>query len=429
MAYNETDRGAKYAESAHYQADPRTWADNAAKEVESISKTPQPVFLTPALDYLGAVTMFKTNRTRQDYGCKRGTHLMKGAALLAGALALAACTSSIPAKHNAATEPTAAGTGQGEVTLVAYDSFPLSEETIAAFKKKTGYDLKVVKSGDGVELTNKIILTKDAPLGDAVFGMDNNTAQAAVKAGALADFTGQLAPSVTKARGAEKQLVPIDQGEVCVNYDIKYFQDKGLKPPATFDDLAAPAYQNLTVVQSPQTSTPGLAFMLATIKAKGENSWQNYWKALKANGVKVTDSWDTAFNADFTAGGNKNKSAAYPIMVSYASSPAWAVNEAGDATTIGNVPDTCYRQVEYAAVLQNAKNPEGAAALVKFLTEETAQKDLVENNYMYPVLDSVSLPEPLAKFGAPSGKAVSLDDKQVSEKREAWVRAWTEIMS
>ena len=91
--------------------------------------------------------------------------------------------------------------------------------------------------------------------------------------------------------------------------------------------------------------------------------------------------------------------------------------------------DTCYRQVEYAAVLQNAKNPEGAAALVKFLTEETAQKDLVENNYMYPVLDSVSLPEPLAKFGAPSGKAVSLDDKQVSEKREAWVRAWTEIMS
>lgn len=373
--------------------------------------------------------MFKTNPAPQGTATKPRKHLIRGAILMVGALALTACTSSIPAKHNATTNPTETGTAQGEVTLVAYDSFPLSDETIAAFKQETGYDLKIVKSGDGVELTNKIVLTKDAPLGDAVFGLDNNTAQAAVKAGALADFTGKLAPSVTKSRGEEKQLVPIDQGEVCLNYDIKYFQEKGLNPPTTFDDLTAPAYKNLTVVESPQTSTPGLAFMLATIKAKGESGWQNYWESLKANGVKVTDSWDTAFNADFTAGGNKNKSAAYPIMVSYASSPAWAVNEAGDATTIGNVPDTCYRQVEYAAVLQNAKNPEGAAALVKFLTEETAQKDLVENNYMYPVLDSVSLPAPLAKFGAPSGKAVSLDDTQVSEKREAWVRAWTEIMS
>lgn len=356
-----------------------------------------------------------------------GAGLVTGGIVLSAALALAGCTSSIPASKTAS--PSASeGSSNGTVTLVAYDSFPLSDETKAAFEKESGYKLNVVKSGDGVEMTNKVVLTKDAPLGDAVFGMDNNTAQDAVKAGALADFSEKLAPSVEKIRGEEKQLVPVDQGEVCVNYDIAYFKDKGLNPPASFDDLAAAPYKGLTVVESPQTSTPGLAFMLATVNAKGEAGWQEYWKSLKANGVKVVDSWDTAFNADFTAGGNENKSAAFPIMVSYASSPAWAVNEAGDASTIGNVPATCYSQTEYAAVLANAKNPEGAAALVKFLTEETAQKDLTENNYMYPVLDSVTLPEPLAKFGAPSGQAQSLDPVKVSENRENWVRSWTEIM-
>lgn len=372
--------------------------------------------------------MFKTKLVNRDIASRRVMRLMSGGLAICAAIALSACSSSLPANRTATVKLDKTASGQGEVTLVTYDSFPLSDESIAAFKQETGYDLKVVKSGDGVELTNKIVLTKDAPLGDAVFGLDNNTAGDVVKAEALQEFTGELAPSVAKLRGSEKQLVPVDQGEVCVNYDIAYFQEKGLKPPASFDDLIAQPYKKLTVVESPQSSTPGLAFLLATIKNKGQEGWQDYWKALKANGVKVVDSWDTAFNADFTAGSNGNNSAAYPIMVSYASSPAWAVNEAGDATTIGNVPSTCYRQVEYAGVLKNAKNPQGASALVEFLTQETAQKDLVENNYMYPVLSDVSLPTPLEKFGAPSGQAQALENQEVSQNRESWVRTWTEIM-
>lgn len=350
-------------------------------------------------------------------------------ALGVSAAMLAGCADSRPVE-DATTAPTKdnSETTSGTVTLLAYDSFPLSDETAAAFTEQTGYELKVVKNGDGVELTNKVVLTKDSPLGDAVFGFDNNTAQAAVKAGALADFTGKLAPSVQKLRGDSKQLVPVDKGEVCVNYDIAYFKDKKAQPPATFDDLIKPEFKNLTVVEDPRTSTPGLAFMLATVNAKGEAGWQDYWKSLKENGVKTVSSWDDAFNVDFTAGSNDNGNAAYPIMVSYASSPAWAVNEAGTETTIGNVPATCYQQVEYAGVLKGAKNPEGAAALVQFLTEEIAQKDLTENNYMYPVLDSVELPEPLAKFGAPSGQSVSLDSEDVVKNREAWVRSWAEIM-
>lgn len=344
------------------------------------------------------------------------------AALLAG------CSDSRPADSATSTPGTDKDTSSGTVTLVTYDSFPLSDETAAAFTDKTGYQLKVVKNGDGVELTNKLILTKDAPLGDAVFGFDNNTAQAAVDAGALADFTGKLAPSVQKLRGDSKQLVPVDRGEVCVNYDVAYFQKKGQQPPATFDDLAKPEYKNLTVVEDPRTSTPGLAFLLSTINAKGENGWMDYWKSLKENGVKAVSSWDDAFNVDFTAGSNDNGSAAYPIMVSYASSPAWAVSDDGSVSTIGNVPATCYQQIEYAGVLKGAKNPAGAAALVQFLTEETAQKDLTENNYMYPVLDSVQLPEPLAKFGAPSGQAAMLKVSDVVKNREAWVRSWASIM-
>ena len=86
------------------------------------------------------------------------------AALLAG------CSDSRPADSATSTPGTDQDKSSGTVTLVTYDSFPLSDETAAAFTDKTGYQLKVVKNGDGVELTNKLVLTKDAPLGDAVFG-------------------------------------------------------------------------------------------------------------------------------------------------------------------------------------------------------------------------------------------------------------------
>lgn len=350
------------------------------------------------------------------------------ALVAAAALSLGACASGTKNNSQASNEPISGE--KGSVNLVTYDSFALSEETLALFTKESGYQVKVIKSGDGVELANKLILTKGSPVADVVFGLDNNVSGQVNDADVIEAFTGKMPETGVDLKMLDsKNLVAVDYGQVCLNYDKSYFQDKSLNPPTSLDDLVKPDYRNLTVVEDPRTSTPGLAFFLSTIQAKGQDAWQPYWEQLKANGVKVASSWDDAFNADFTAGGNEGGAGAYPVMVSYASSPAWAVSKDGQSSTIGNVPETCYPQYEYAGVLKGAANPEGAQALVEFLLGNAAQRDLTENNYMYPIRKGVELPEPLAKFGAPiENKMQGLHPNEVATNRETWVRTWAELM-
>lgn len=314
------------------------------------------------------------------------------------------------------------------VKLVTYEAFALSDEAKAAFEKESGLKLEITAAGDGAELTNKLVLTKDAPLGDVAFGMDNNTAPAAAQAGVFADSGVSPEFDATYPEVGEG-LLPVDHSQVCLNYDIAWYQGKGLQPPASFDDLLKPEYKDQTVVLDPRNSTPGLAFMLATVKQFGNDGWGEYWQKLTANGAKVASGWSEAFAGDFTAGENESGAAAYPIMVSYASSPAWAVNDDLTASTIGNVPATCYEQVEYVGQLKGAANPEGAKKLIEFLTSAAGQSDLVANNYVYPTVKGVELPEALVKFGAPVEGAAVLDAAEVAQNREDWLRTWADAVA
>jgi thiamine transport system substrate-binding protein len=114
------------------------------------------------------------------------------------------------------------------------------------------------------------------------------------------------------------RALPVDYGDVCINYDKKYFEENNLAVPASFEDLVKPEYNGLLVVQSPATSSPGLAFMLAT-RAYFGDGFLDYWQSLKDNGVVVVDGWETAYYTNFSASSGQGPQ---PMVVSYASSPA-----------------------------------------------------------------------------------------------------------
>src|SRR3954452_19372904 len=144
---------------------------------------------------------------------------------------------------------------------------------MAEFKKKTGITVKIEPHGDAGELTNKLVLTKDHPLADGVFGIDNTFASRAVDEGILARYDAPQ-PASAKAfalqGGAGHDLTPIDYGDVCVNVDDTWFAKKKLTPPKTFADLADPTYKDLLVTPGATTSSPGLAFLAATIGSYGD---------------------------------------------------------------------------------------------------------------------------------------------------------------
>ncbi len=327
---------------------------------------------------------------------------------------------------SAAPDPTAYRcTANTAVTLLSHDSFSLSDELLAAFTAATGCTVTLVKSGDAGELTNKLVLTKNSPLGDVVFGIDNAFAGRAVSAGILAPYRPVLpkgADGYALPSAAADLLTPVDFGDVCVNVDTAWFTSHQVTPPATLDDLLTPAYRGLFVTPGASTSSPGFAFLLATIGAKGDG-WKDYWKALMANGAKITSGWTDAYEVDFTAGGKGSR----PIVLSYASSPPFTIPKGGSAPTTAALLDTCFRQVEYAGVLAGAKNPEGAKALVSYLLTKPVQESIPDAMYMFPVSGEAALPALWAQWAKVAPKPFAVAPEQIDANRDSWLRDWTDL--
>lgn len=330
---------------------------------------------------------------------------------------------------DAADQGDGGGAENTEVVLATHESWNVPAKLMKQFTRETGYTVRVEAAGDAGALTNKLVLTKGSPIADVAYGVDNTFASRAVAEGVFADYEPTEPPASADRfempdRAGAAALTPVDYGDVCVNIDDTWFAKKGIKPPRTLDDLTEPRYENLFVTPGATTSSPGLAFLLATIAEYGESGWKKYWEDLMSNGTRITAGWSDAYTVDFTAGGGNGDR---PIVLSYASSPPFTIPKGGDEPTTSALLDTCYRQVEYTGVLAGAENSEGAKALVDFMQTSTFQKALPENMYVFPADTSVELPDVWSRWARTAKHPLSVDPAKVTEKRDEWLTTWGEI--
>ncbi|GAB2460487.1 thiamine ABC transporter substrate-binding protein [Streptomyces incanus] len=325
--------------------------------------------------------------------------------------------------------------GSKTVTLVSHNSWAASKDVVAAFEKESGYKLKVLEDGDAGQAVNKAILTKDNPQGDVFFGVDNTLLSRALDNGLFQPYEANGSDLVLPEYRADEdkhRVTPVDTGDVCVNYDKAWFDERGLTPPRTFDDLIEPEYKDLLVTENASTSSPGLGFVLGTAAKYGDEGWPDYWKKLKANGVKVVDGWEQAYNQEFSgSAGGKQAKGDRPLVVSYASSPPAEVIYADPkpkTAPTGIADGTCFRQVEYAGLLDNAKNPEGGKALLDFLLTKEFQDDMPLNMFVYPVREGAQMPEDFAQYGPQAEKPETMDPAKIADHRDQWVKSWTSLV-
>lgn len=355
--------------------------------------------------------------------------LASSAALLAtSALALSGCSLVGKESGPQATEPHANDdvVAGSTVVLVTHGDFALPEELLAKFEADSGLELEVRKIEDG--LPNQLALTVDHPLGDAAYGIDNGAAPLALTEGVFADYQAELpegaAKYLPKGDVDKDRLTPVDHGAVCVNIDTTWFAEHKVEPPATLEDLTLPAYKDLTVLPGATGSTTGLLFLLATMDQYGD-AWPDYWTRLLANGADIAKSWSDAYYGGFTGGGEGKR----PIVVSYATSPAFTIDEKTGETTTAALLDTCIEQVEYAGVLENAENPAGAELLVDFLVSPEVQAAMPENMYMFPVATGTELPEEWARHAHEPSRVFTFRADQLAEHRQEWLTQWRDVTS
>jgi len=348
------------------------------------------------------------------------------------ALVLAGCSVVGSSDSKSDPEPQSSGSTANEqvtITVVSHDSFNMDEAVIENFTAETGITIEVLAQEDAGTLANQLVLTKGSPLGDVVFGVDNTFASRVINAEVLEAFDSDViaddrANYAVVGAGAD-QLVPIDFGDVCVNIDHKWFAEKDLAEPVTLADLAKPEYEDLLVVQNPANSSPGLAFLFATIGAFGEDGWQDYWQQLADNGVKVSNSWTDAYSVDFSGSSGEGPR---PLVVSYASSPPYEVPEGADEAPTGSLLDTCFRQVEYAGILSGTEHPEAAAQVIEFFLSAEFQQAIPGEMFMYPVRSDVELPEEWAKFAAVADEPHQVEESAIEQNREDWIKTWTQLV-
>ena len=340
-------------------------------------------------------------------------------------LVAAACTGRSPA-------PEATTTPAREIVLMTHDSFAASDEVLAAFEDETGARIAILEAGDAGTMLNQAILTKDDPIADVLYGIDNTFLGRGLAEGIFLPYESPLLADVDPTLlptdvDPDHRVTPIDYGDVCINYDATFFTE--LDPPATLEDLVEPAYRDLLVVEDPATSSPGLAFLLATIARFPEDSgypWTRYWEELVANGVEIAPDWEQAYYGRFSGGSGEGDR---PLVVSYASSPvAEAYFGELDEPPTGVVVDGCFRQVEYAGILRGTRREDLARRLVDFLLSPTFQEDIPLNMFVFPANTEAGLPEVFVEHAVIPGSPLGLDPELIDARREEWIRTWTEIV-
>ncbi len=327
--------------------------------------------------------------------------------------------------------PTAGAAGVTELVVVSHDSFAASEDVIKEFENANNAKVQILKSGDAGAALNKAILAGAAnPLGDVFFGADNTFLSRALNADLFESYQPASQSSIPAAFQLDSQsrLSPIDYGDVCLNYDKQWFQEKNIAPPQSLDDLTKPEYKSLLVVENPATSSPGLAFLLATIAHFGEDKYLDFWQQLRANDVAVSEGWEDAYYTKSTWSGSGDR----PIVVSYATSPAAEVYFSDGKFTeppTGNVlgDQSCFRQIEFAGVFKNAAHPELARRFLDFLLSPRFQADIPLQMFVFPVMPDTPLPD-FYKFAETPAQPAQLDAAQIDAKRDEWIRAWTQTV-
>lgn len=345
-------------------------------------------------------------------------------------LALSACTApTSPSVPKSSLQPTETPMTR-ILTVMTHDSFAVSEHVITAFEQTHGATLRFIASGDVGSALNRAILSRNKPIADVFYGLDNTFLSRALDENIFEAYQSPMLADIPAAFILDSQYraLPIDYGDVCLNYDIAFFTDHNLEPPTTLDDLLLPEYRGLLVVENPAMSSPGLAFLLATISNYGSDGYIQYWEGLADNDLLIVNDWETAYYSEFSRWGGSR-----PIVVSYSSSPPFEVLYAEEPiatppTAVITNPGTCYRQIEFAGILRGTTNRALAEAWIDFMLSPQFQEDMPLQMYVFPVNPNAMLNEAFERFLATPSNPASLDPEEIAKNREAWLQTWTEAI-
>jgi len=329
----------------------------------------------------------------------------------------------------------------GELVIVTYDVTGLTDDMITKFEEQTGYEINLMKLDDAGSVLSHLLQYKGVQIADLAIGLDNTYLQTAIENDVLwehfANFSNISEEALIHYDGP--LAVPFDQGYMCLNYDTEIVDDVNLTVPTSLWNLTEDDWNGKVAIPSPETSSPGRAFMTATVDyfendQDNTTDWTDWWTAMAGNDAIITTGWSEAYETHYTGGygeytngyvGDAN------IVVSYCHSPgveAW-YNGNWTKSKALDLPRAAFHQVEYVSAVQGG-NLDAASAFIEYLLSEEVNVNMPTENFMYSVLDGTDLPEEggYRYHSTIPTKAAEINATVIADNMENWLAEWNDAM-
>ena len=319
-----------------------------------------------------------------------------------------------------------------ELVIMTHDSFDISEDVIREFELANDATVVILKAGDAGEVLVRAILEKGNPSADLLYGIDNTFLGRALDEGIFDTYEPDLLDKVPARFILDdtNHVISIDYGYVNLNYDKAFLEAAGMTPPTSLEELTRPEWKGKLVVENPATSSPGLAFLIATVAYFGEDDdydYLDFWRDMKANDVLVKDGWSDAYYTDFSMYGGDR-----PLVVSYATSPAAEFFFSETPLTeppTGNIliDKATFLQIEGIGILKGANSKTLAKKFIDFALGTRFQEDFPDKMFVYPVNSDAVTPD-FFRFAEVPAQPAGITSAEIGEKREGWIDAWVAMV-
>ncbi|MFN8169533.1 MAG: hypothetical protein U0S36_12195 [Candidatus Nanopelagicales bacterium] len=279
----------------------------------------------------------------------------------------------------------------------------------------------MVTGGDAGELVNKAALTAGNPEGDVLFGVDSTRAPVGrVRPGVSPAASGVPSSSRPPRRTRSHRSTTATSASTSATRGSRRRASRS-RDPRRPREARVP---DLLVVENAATSSPGLAFLLATVATYGEDGYQDYWSKLRANVKESSTAGPRPTRASTPSaararGPRRLLRLGPPAEIVYASDPK-------PTKPFSSVMESsCARQVEYAGVLAGADARAAPAPSSTGLACGAGRRAAVD--VRLPGRARTPLPDVFATWAATPASPLVLDPAEIDAKRSQWVDAWDQV--
>jgi len=304
-------------------------------------------------------------------------------------------------------------------TVNVYTAWPesLSQPIFKAYTAKTGVQINFIRLSTG-ELVARATAEKGNPRADVIWGAPGDGFAAAKAAGIIEPFKSANTEKIpAELRDPDAYFTALARNTLIFMSNAKLLKEKGLKPPASWNDLLDPAYKGQIQTADARTSGTALTRILSIYYAfgKDEDRAFDYQKKLHQNVQVYTKS----------GGGCTIPTAMGQAMVCIAHMPdAMEAKKKGYDMLTTFPREGVAAVIEAVALVKGAKNHDAAVKFIDWTFTRDMQ-DLLDKNevYMLPSLPGGSVNPAVAAL-MKEAKLLPVDLDWVGKNRKRLVDRW-----